>query len=122
MSLEYFPVNDPHPLVNPRGSPCPPQSVMAHRYLDLIDPTQPDPFRHDPTMSHEHLRWMCWKIVVHDGEDWPKDKVGRWLGFVQGILAAQGLIDVGVERDYSRPLFHAEYVQQGLVIPKTLER
>lgn len=36
-----------------------------------------------------------------------EDKANRWLGFVQGVLTAAGLLDVEVERDHTRPLFHA---------------
>ena len=36
-----------------------------------------------------------------------EDKANRWLGFVQGILIAAGVLGVDEERDYTRPLFHA---------------
>lgn len=35
------------------------------------------------------------------------DKAQRWLGFVQGVLVAAGVLEIEQERDYTRPLFHA---------------
>lgn len=45
------------------------------------------------------------------------DKHSRWLGYVQGYLAALNLIDVTVERDYSRPLYQQIYHKHGIVQP-----
>jgi hypothetical protein len=33
----------------------------------------------------------------------------RWLGFVQGVLAARGAISVDEERNYTHPIFHKLY-------------
>ena len=69
-----------------------------------------------------NLLWLC-----EEGKDamitnsMPLDKASRWLGFVQGCLAMRGLIDVDTERDFSRPLFHAAYENEGLIVPGTLE-
>lgn len=49
---------------------------------------------------------LCEEAMVNT-QKYPYDKLNRWLGFVQGVLAAQGIIDVDVERDYTRPLFHS---------------
>lgn len=45
---------------------------------------------------------------------YPLDKMHRWLGFIQGVLAATCVIDVDKEREFTRPLFHAVY---GQVVP-----
>jgi hypothetical protein len=37
----------------------------------------------------------------------PSDELHRTLGYIQGVLAARGMIDVDVERNFSRPLLHA---------------
>lgn len=42
------------------------------------------------------------------------------LGRIQGFLACRGLVSVGEERAFSRPLFHAAYRRDGAV-PPTLE-
>lgn len=42
---------------------------------------------------------------------YPFDKLNRWLGFIQGVMAVKAVIDVEAERDFSRPLFHLLYEQ-----------
>ena len=56
----------------------------------------------------EHLTALC-DHALEKGQLYPYDKMCRWLGFVQGVLAVRGITDVDVERDYTRPLFHALY-------------
>lgn len=68
-----------------------------------------------------NLAWMC-QTAVADTGDMSVDKLSRWLGFVQGVLAAAGSISVAEERDVSRPLFHAAYRQDGVAVPATLGR
>lgn len=53
---------------------------------------------------------LCRHAIDH-GSDYPFDKMNRWMGFVQGVLAAQGIIDVDAERDVTRPLLHALHEQ-----------
>lgn len=55
-----------------------------------------------PNTSYTHLRWMIRQIEDRavDG-----DKAHRWLGFVQGVLAARGVLDVIAERDRTRQFF-----------------
>ena len=52
--------------------------------------------------SPDHLRWMLEQI--HAGKV-GGTKAHRWLGFVQGVLAARGQLDVDAERDRTRPFF-----------------
>lgn len=51
--------------------------------------------------SFAHLRWMLVEIpnLTDIG------KANRWLGYVQGILIANGLTTVEVERNFTRPYF-----------------
>lgn len=51
----------------------------------------------------------------------PTDKISRWIGFIQGVLAADGFLDVKEERDSTRPIFHRAYKAMGVEIPKTKE-
>lgn len=60
-------------------------------------------------------------ILKKQSLKWPVDKFNRWLGFVQGVLWSNGLIDIKEERDFTRPLFHKYYSDRGIVIPKTVE-
>jgi hypothetical protein len=67
-----------------------------------------------------NLRWMCEKLNS-EMDNWPTDKISRWIGFVQGVLAAQRFLDVAVERDRTRPFFHEAYAAMGLGTPETSE-
>ena len=44
--------------------------------------------------------------AITNGAEYPFDKMNRWLGFAQGVLAATGIIDVDAEREFTRPLLH----------------
>lgn len=54
----------------------------------------------------EALAALC-QEGIDNGASYPFDKMSRWLGFTQGVLAAVGAIDVDQERDFTRPLLHA---------------
>lgn len=54
----------------------------------------------------EALIALCQEGIDNGGK-YPFDKMSRWLGFAQGVLAAVGAIDVDEERDFTRPLLHA---------------
>lgn len=68
-----------------------------------------------------HLNWMV-REALEKIDVWPVDKTSRWIGFIQGCLASKGMLDVNVERDRTRPIFHEAYEAMGLEIPKTVER
>lgn len=65
----------------------------------------------------ENLSWMAKEIPAHP--EWPIDKASRWLGFIQGVLAALGFMSVKKERDRTRPIFHRAYELLGLGKPKS---
>lgn len=52
-----------------------------------------------------HLMWMCQTAR----REWPADKLSRWLGYIQGVLAARGLVDVAAERSTACKLVFAVY-------------
>lgn len=35
----------------------------------------------------------------------PDDKLARWTGFIQGVMAARGWLSVDAERERTRPIF-----------------
>lgn len=47
------------------------------------------------------------KEAINNAEKYPNDKLQRWLGFTQGVLATLGFIDVDKERDFTRPYLHS---------------
>lgn len=54
----------------------------------------------------KNLQALCTEAIENSGK-YPFDKLNRWLGFVQGVLAATELIDVDTERDFTRPILHS---------------
>lgn len=69
--------------------------------------------------SNWNLRWMI-EHAVDCLDDFPIDKTSRWIGFIQGVLAMKGCLDVEAERDRTRPIFHRAYTNAGIKIPKTV--
>lgn len=62
------------------------------------------------------------KEVVKNHNTWPKDKTGRWVGYVQCLLIeVESVTTTREERDYTRPLFHELYKAQGYDRPKTID-
>lgn len=51
--------------------------------------------------------------------DYPIDKLSRWLGFVQGYIIFTSQSTTDIERDFSRPLFHKAYENENIKIPKS---
>lgn len=45
--------------------------------------------------------------AITNGAKYPLDKLHRWLGFIQGVLAMKGVICVEAERNFTRPLLHS---------------
>lgn len=70
--------------------------------------------------SFGNLRWMVDRCL--SDETMPLDKINRWVGFIQGVLAVQGLLSVAAERDRTRPIFHAAYQEMGIVPPASMSR
>ena len=93
---------------------------LAQRYVHMMDRTHNITTDDNHPFSLHNLRWMCNTIIEH-GETWPIDKVGRWLGYIQAGMIMHELTSVNTERDFSRPLFHAAYKEQGQTIPPTRE-
>lgn len=84
---------------------------IRYRKLIAINPVRLEGLRHK--CDGPHLYMLCTNAIVY-GRDLPFDKLSRWLGFVQGVLAVQGIIDVDEEREFTRPIFHQLY---GKVVP-----
>jgi hypothetical protein len=58
-------------------------------------------------VSAENLSWMARHILAN--RELPSDKISRWLGFIQGVLAVRGRLSVAAERDATRGIFHRAY-------------
>ena len=44
-------------------------------------------------LQPKHLLWMCHKIKEH-AQDGPATKLHRWIGFVQGAMLANRMLDL----------------------------
>ncbi|BBA65589.1 hypothetical protein [Xanthomonas phage XacN1] len=69
---------------------------------------QPDETNPQPKCDWQSIIDLC-SEAIRFGHTYPSDKMHRWLGFVQGVLAARGAISVDEERNYTRPIFHELY-------------
>lgn len=81
---------------------------LFSRYEALVIQNRDRLTRLPPRCGPNSLQQLCHEAAVN-ARNYPLDKLCRWLGFVQGVLAVQGIIDVDTERDYTRPLFHRMY-------------
>jgi len=79
------------------------------RMTDLLKTRGAIPYNSEKTPTcRNHLMWMCTTAITkleEESEDFPIDKASRWLGFVHGVLAMLGDMDVMKERGATRPLF-----------------
>lgn len=71
-------------------------------------------------VSGLNVNWMAQHILGN--AHLPIDKISRWLGFIQGVLAVRNLLSVKDERDSSRSIFHRAYKAMGILPPKTASR
>lgn len=96
------------------------QAAAFARAAKIMAETDEERGSGDAKVRFAHLIRMCEIGAAHAGE-WPADKTGRWLGYVQGCLAARGLLDVDAERDLTRGDFRTAYALLGLEAPATIE-
>jgi hypothetical protein len=68
-------------------------------------------------VSADNLSWMARHIL--GSRDLPSDKISRWLGFIQGVLAVRGRLSVSAERDATRPIFHRAYSLMRISKPRS---
>ena len=92
-------------------------SVLFNRYALLVQ-------QHPKALAGLPLRCQSESVLslcreaLDNGKDYPFDKMNRWLGFTQGVLASAGLIDVDAEREFTRPLLHQLHVDPVLSFPR----
>jgi hypothetical protein len=74
--------------------------AMAERCSDMILQSGERGLAQPQSLQPQHLQWMCKQLVEHAG-DWPAIKLHRWLGFVQGAMIANRIVDL----DGARAMF-----------------
>jgi hypothetical protein len=68
-----------------------------------------------------HIVMQMGVSAIGSPERFPAEKMSRWLGFIQGILFANGIITIEEERNISRPLIHRAYKDSGSNPPKSID-
>jgi hypothetical protein len=67
--------------------------AMAEKCADTIVASGQRGLEQPESLQPVHLKWMCEEIVKHAG-DWPATKLHRWIGFIQGAMIANRMIDL----------------------------
>lgn len=80
-------------------------SIMFQRYIDIIQ----ESINATMNLDKEEIEKLIDLSNLAIKEELPLDKKARWLGYIQGYLAAKGIIDIKEEREFSRPLFTQFY-------------
>lgn len=80
--------------------------ILFRRYKEIIVERRDEIPQMPQKCAPDHLVRLC-NEALDNAQNYPFDKLSRWIGFIQGVLCANGVIDVDEERNYSRPLLHA---------------
>lgn len=67
--------------------------AMAERCEEMIRASDNPGLDQPTSLQARHLEWMCKQIGKHAGE-WPATKTHRWIGFIQGAMIANRMIDL----------------------------
>ncbi len=71
---------------------------------------------------HSSINYRLTLMAIHAISNvMPIDKVGRWMGFIQGNLYACELINLKEEREISRKIFHKAYEEMGIEVPESID-
>lgn len=88
--------------------------------LDALETLPPDAQHPVPEGTDAaHLAAMCRTAMAEAGR-MPDDKLGRWVGYIQGCMASQGLLYMQAMRERTRPVFRAAWLAAGIGIPPTI--
>lgn len=80
---------------------------MAEKCMRVVSDWQSPGPEQPPSLQPKHLAWMC-KSIVENAEKWPPTKMHRWLGFIQGAMIANRMLDLTGARqmfDYEKNAF-----------------
>lgn len=79
--------------------------TLFNRYLSLIE-SHCLTFDSKSSIKFIELKKIC-EESIENTTHYSFDKLSNLLGFVQGVLAINGVISVDQERDFTRPLLHS---------------
>lgn len=66
--------------------------AMAEKCGDVIEHAEFTNLGLPRALGLKHLLWMC-RRIAQDAENWPAARLHRWIGFVQGGMMANRLLD-----------------------------
>lgn len=77
----------------------------------------------EKSLKSNHHEWICGmtKSLEENVNIWPVDKTNRWIGFIQGVMYCNCLLNIDEERDFTRPLFHEYYKKNSIQIPESVK-
>jgi hypothetical protein len=85
-------------------------ATMAEQCRELIRAAKAEPAELSAGLQPMHLLAMCERIQEH-ADDWPATKLHRWIGFVQGAMIANRLLDV----DRAKAIFEKAKTVHGVI-------
>jgi len=90
--------------------------AMAERCREIITESTSPAIRLPPSLNRSHLEWMCQQIIEH-ADEWPETKAHRWIGFLQGALIANEIINL----DAAKRLFDQAKIEYAEPDPDLLD-
>jgi hypothetical protein len=70
-----------------------------------------------PALRRDHLLWMC-DSIEKNVESWPGNKLHRWIGFIQGGMLANRILDLKAAKlmfDEAKNAYGASEADQDLL-------
>lgn len=71
--------------------------------------------------SSEKVRLLNMLETLLINPNWQDLKIGKWLGYIEGVLILREVTTVDIERDFTRKIYHAYYERIGVEIPQTTD-
>lgn len=78
-------------------------------------------FIKDISNDEERLRLTNMIVTLKNNYDWPDLKIGKWLGYIEGVLISNNLTTVNAEREFSREYYHEHYNELDINIPASTD-
>ncbi|MCB0220343.1 MAG: hypothetical protein KDH09_11660 [Chrysiogenetes bacterium] len=67
--------------------------AMAEQCREMLKASSVSASDQPQSLQPKHLVKMCDEIIEH-ARDWPSTKAHRWIGFIQGAMIANGMINL----------------------------
>jgi retron-type reverse transcriptase len=82
-------------------------NIIINDYIELLENSGHKPMNiPEGSTEIEHLLWMLHEL--NNNSQMSDTKKHRWLGFIQGCLIKDDLIDLSHERSRTRPILNGK--------------